>query len=498
MRRTAVIASLITVVATACSSNEHTALESSTTTAPPRAASAVVAVPTISGPISGGTPDIPMNAMTASYKPTYDYSEHEYFIAGNASAYEPVGALGVDGKWNAAKASTAPYKTRILVRTPNDPKKFNGTVVVEWLNVTAGRDSDPDFGFAGTELLRDGFAYVGVTTQIGGVGGGGALTLPIPGYHPKPLITQNPARYQSLHHPGDDYAYDIFSQAAQSLVQRNGPSPLGTLRPQRLIATGESQSAFYMVTYVNAIQPRTKMFDGFMIHSRGGSGSPLQAKGSAPMPAEARIRTDLGVPVMTIATETDLFGLGFYPARQPDTDLIRTWEMAGTSHADQSTLDYGITSGRQWDRTSKVPDFTSMCGSINNGPQRYILRRAFAALNAWVTTGTAPAHSPRLEVRAGKIVRDARGNAVGGIRTPAVDAPTEVVSGESPSGRSVICSLFGTAEPFSAATLQSLYPTHADYVAKVKQSAARAVAAGFLLQPDANEIVQTAEAAKVP
>ena len=31
-------------------------------------------------------------------------------------------------------------RPRLIVRTPVDPKKFNGTVIVEWLNVTSGRE----------------------------------------------------------------------------------------------------------------------------------------------------------------------------------------------------------------------------------------------------------------------------------------------------------------------------------------------------------------------
>ena len=202
---------------------------------------------------------------------------------------------------------------------------------------------------------------------------------------------------------------------------------------------------------------------------------------------------------MMLATETDLFGLDFYKAFQPDTDRIRTWQMAGTAHADQSTLDYGITSGRQWDKTSKVPDFTKLCGSVNDGPQSYIVRAAFAALNTWVVDGTQPPHSPAIKVTDGTaIARDADGNALGGIRMPAVAVPTKTLSGDYEPGKSVICSLFGSQAPFSAAKLKQLYPTHADYVAKVKASAAAAEKAGFLLPPDAQEIEQQAEAAPVP
>jgi alpha/beta hydrolase family protein len=465
-----------------------------------RVPSSTVAVPKVTGPITGGTRGIAVNAMPTDLAARYHYAEHEYFIEGDATEFVPSGTWGQDGRWNVTPAGKAHYKTRLIVRTPADARRFNGTVVVEWLNETSGRDADPDFGFAGPELMRDGFAYVGVSAQQLGVGGGAGLKLPIPGYNPQPLVQWDPTRYGTLVHPGDDYSYDIFSQAAQALWRPAGVNPLGALHPKRLIATGESQSAFRMVTYVDAIAPRAELYQGFVIHSRGGNGATINAgEESAAVPTVVHVRDDLRWPVMIVETETDLFGLGFYAARQPDTPRLRTWEMAGTAHADQSTLDYGIASGRTWDKTDPVPDFASLCGRINDGPQRYIIRAAFAALNKWMTDGAAPPLGQPLSVVAGKAIgRDARGNAIGGVRTPAVDVPVERLSGEFDAKKSVICSLFGSSTPFDAATLASLYPTHAGYVAKVTAAAAAAARGGFLRPADRDALIAAASAAPIP
>jgi hypothetical protein len=193
-----------------------------------------------------------------------------------------------------------------------------------------------------------------------------------------------------------------------------------------------------------------------------------------------------------------LFGLGFYGASQPDSDRLRTWEMAGTSHADQQTIDYGLASGRTWAPGVTAPDFTAMCGRINDGPQELIVRNAIASLRSWVVAGTQPARSAPLQVSGGAIDRDQRGNALGGIRTPAVDAPTETLQGTFDLHKSVICALFGSATPFDATTLRSLYPTHQDYVHDVAASAQSAVRSGFLLPADARTVSQAANAAPVP
>lgn len=76
-----------------------------------------------------------------------------------------------------------PYATRVLVRRPADPARFNGTVVVEWLNVSAGQDLD--FVYAATRelIVRAGYAWVGVSAQRVGV---------------ECLVAWNPQRYAGL------------------------------------------------------------------------------------------------------------------------------------------------------------------------------------------------------------------------------------------------------------------------------------------------------------
>jgi hypothetical protein len=453
-----------------------------------------VAVPTVTGPVTEGSQGAPWGAMPEDVAEQYGYVEEEYFVSGDATAYEADGDLGEDGSWAVTEAGTAPYESRILVRRPADAADFDGTVFVEWFNVTAGIDGDPDFGLIHPELLAHGSAYVGVSAQQVGVeGGGGALAIPgVPAV--EALKQWDPERYGELSHPGDPYSYDIFSQAAQTVRRPGevGVDVLDGLEASHVVAIGESQSAARMVTYVDAVHPLAGIFDGYLIHSRGGGGAPLGGGGSPIGAGTARIRDDLDVPVLQYETETDLFGpLGFATARQDDTDMLRTWEVAGTAHADRSLLDYGATTA---DAAGVGGfDLAEQCGSINEGNQGLVLRAAVAAMRAWVVEGEAPPEAPPIEVSGDAVARDARGIALGGIRTPLVDAPTSVLTGEAPAGRSVLCSLFGNTEPFDAATLAELYPTPQDYVDAVTASAEAAVDAGFLLQPDADALITTAE-----
>src|SRR4029453_19187662 len=69
----------------------------------------------------------------------------EYFVEGRARNYQPVGTLTPDGVWTAAATDTAHYKTRVVIWRPSRPSDFNGTVFVEWINVSPGFDSAVDW-----------------------------------------------------------------------------------------------------------------------------------------------------------------------------------------------------------------------------------------------------------------------------------------------------------------------------------------------------------------
>ncbi|MGH7788929.1 MAG: alpha/beta hydrolase domain-containing protein [Candidatus Binatia bacterium] len=453
---------------------------------------ATVPNPTVEGPVTGGL-GVPFLASTMFDLAELGYQQAEYFIAGTAAAHVNTAPLGTDGVWAAARDTTAAYRTRIVTYRPIDPADFNGTVVIEWLNVSGNVDAAPDWLMTHTHLLREGFAWVGVSAQRVGVeGGGGGLGLP-----PRPLKQIDPERYGSLSHPGDSFSYDIFSQVAQAVRSPVGLSPLGDLAIERVIAAGESQSAFRMVTYVNAIHPLTGLFDGYFIHSRSLNAAALSEAPQAaiPVPAPGFIRTDLDVPVMTVQTETDLIFLGSVAIRQADSDRFRLWEIAGTAHADTYTTVLGFNDrGDSPDVDDLV--ITSMpvegepiaCGApINSGPQHWVLKAAVAALDRWVRDGTPPPSAPLIETLAGppvSIVRDANGNALGGIRTPQLDVPLATFSGSGQVG-AVLCILFGTTVPFDEAKLLTLYPTRADYVTAFNAATDAALAAGFILPPDA-------------
>ena len=235
---------------------------------------------------------------------------------------------------------------------------------------SAGFDTEATFIQSHDEMFREGYAYVGVSAQKRGV---------------DQLRSSNPGRYGPLNHPGDNYSYDIFTQAALALRGHKGVDPLEGLKPRRLIAAGESQSAARMVSYIDAINPLVHAFDGFFVFSRLAGASSLNS--GVTMPPAPIIRTDGPEPILDLQTEGDLVVLRSHTAHQPDSSRFRLWEVAGGSHADEHTLS----------RTSPPAPSTpgSLCTERLNSNRTYLVVEAgIRALRRWVQGRDAAAPRP--------------------------------------------------------------------------------------------------------
>jgi len=454
----------------------------------------------------------PPNLLLGAYDiATLGYRAEEFFVSGTASSYVPVGPLSTDGKWNVAPADAADYTTRIVALVPEDDAAFNGTVVVEWLNVSGGIDAPAFWSMAHRELVREGYAYVAVSAQRVGVDGGG---LSLSGFDMS-LKTQDPERYASLHHPGDAFAYDIFTQVGRLVWDSDGNGLLGELSPEIVLAVGESQSAIFLTTYVNAVDPLEEVYDGYLVHSRFGPAAPLDgdslldASGAAST-QPVQFRDDLRAPTLAFITETDLVGAmvvsGYYGARQPDNDFLRVWEVPGSAHADNYTIQVGFIDNGAAPLADLVAAYAptnvlmgqELSYRINFAPQHhYVLQASLAGLHDWVSSGKPAPTAPQMELSQSDppvFALDANGLVEGGIRTPWVDVPVARTSGVG-GGETELAALFGSGEPFDSSTLQRLYPGGlSEYLERFTASLDQAIESGFLLAADRAEILELAAA----
>src|ERR1700722_19893358 len=93
-------------------------------------------VPEVVGPLVGdGLPwGVPRRDISE-----LGYLVEEFLLEGEASAYRSVDDRpSPDGQWGAIQFPQAHYRTRILVVRPVDPARFNGTVLLNWQNVSGG------------------------------------------------------------------------------------------------------------------------------------------------------------------------------------------------------------------------------------------------------------------------------------------------------------------------------------------------------------------------
>jgi hypothetical protein len=473
------------LVSSGCSDSSDQAVPAGTSTGP---------AADLSEEIAGANPAFIGTPVPAQLT-GFGYVEHEYVAAGTAVSYRPATALTGDGRWDFEPQDSADYRTRVLVRRPIDPARFSGTVVVEWLNVSGGVDADVQWNELEEELTRAGHAWVGVSAQLIGVEGGPVLvTAPGgEGIAGEGLKKIDPERYATLVHPGDGFSFDIFTQVARAL--REGGPALGYRVPEYLIAAGQSQSAAAMVTYYNGVQPLARAFDGFLVTSRGAGVLPLVGAGkyadftSTFLVESARFRPGLDTPLLDVQAENDVIGLlDSIAVRQPDSAVFRLWEVAGTAHADTRL-------------TGPVAaDFN--CGlPINDGPAHFVVKAGLASLENWLRTGEAPPVAPRLDATSGdapELLRDADGIARGGIRTPLVDVPVDVLSGIAGPNPDVICILSGSTRPLSAERLAELYPTREDYLQRYTAATDAVIAAGFVLEADRQAMLARAQPDRIP
>jgi hypothetical protein len=472
----------------------------------------IASQPRVVGPIVGGAHGWPFGASVADLTAS-GWVEEEYFVHGDATAYEPVGRLGADGRWQLRTREQMPFRTRILVRRPTDPADFRGTVLVSWSNVTAGFEI---LTGDGAHLRDAGIASVSVSAQAVGVHGfaGGDMG----------LVSWDPERYDTLSIPSDDISYDIFTRVARLVGPhrpRDDVDPLAGLPVERLIADGGSQSAMRLHSYINGVHPIARVFDGFFLLVQRGITMPFVTGGALPGSlnglelsnagdhvvdrrvareapfGNARIREDLDTPVFVVNSEGEV--PTFLPIR-PTGGRVHLWEIAGTAHGGGmlSELDAKFVRDFGMAFEGLGADGSAPDAEPNTVDWSGVAHAAVLHLDRWVATGERPPVVPLLEIggEPPTIRRDEHGNARGGVRLPVVEVPIATVRGWGEGPHMV--AVRGSTVPFPAEKLRALYPDHDGYVAQVEAAAGAAVAAGTLLPGAARRMVDDAERAPVP
>ena len=453
-------------------------------------------VPAVSGPVAApdvpGTPSHNYIFFASNHDlAAHGYVEEEFFIKGTAGTYN------INGPVTATVKDTGQtYYTRVVIRRPADPKRFNGTALVEWDNVTNQFDAENVWFFDWEHMMRAGYVWVGVSPQTVGVAA---------------LKKWSPTRYGEFDvgkvvagtgprggPDADAMSYDIFSQVGAAIRHPAAVDMLHGLKPKVVLAIGESQSASRLATYVNSIHPLVKEYDGFLLLSAVGS----------------KIRDDLISPVFKINTEHDTV-TGDAAAWQPDTAKFRSWDVAGSSHVDQHLRASREPLELRDNGLSLEAKMAPLCSNAQVGtrtPTGTVVGSAIDKLAVWAAGGKLPPSAPHLKITQvnqrptqSVVERNADKLAQGGIQLAAMAVPTQINFGvggpadpaAAAAGGEAIgagaCVRWGYSVDMSVDELNAKYPSHAAYVAAVKKVTDANVKAGYITAFDGAATIREAQ-----
>ncbi len=493
------------------------------------------AAPAFAGPSDPVTVSLPPEGQGPVFSPgtrlvaelEQPYVEEEYFVSGAATLYNYAHNPPSSPTDIVAAQAGVPYQTRMIVRRPVHKGQFNGSVVIEWWNSTAGFDTAPAWDASAEHFAREGYAYVGVTNSTTSIGFllGGCRVLNLP---PSRCGT----RYATLSMPENGLAWDIVSQIASLLRSDSPDNPLPSdFRVARLFHVGESQQGGSIVTYASGFH-LPGVNDGYFIQSATSArpinfGPACGAGGSPPFPdctprlpfPMSLVRTDLPVPVYQVVTELDVANLFGIIGRQAETPTFRYYEVAGGAHNTVHKNIEIVPPGIFGPNPILLEDLClSEINSTADGPVfvSHVFNALWERMSEQVRRGSEPPASVLLDWVGPNVTpiqpnqpvvlaRDALGNATGGVRVPAVEVPVATYVTTVPGTLSgnvanpalpgplvgignLACRLSGSVIPFKPELIDALYGNHGGYMSRVAHAANALQAQGLLLPKDAKKI----------
>jgi hypothetical protein len=415
-------------------------------------------VPSVEGPIATTDTSKPYTAVL-QYDLPPGWVDEEYFVSCSSPAIT--------------------YKTTVIVRKPETPRRASGIVAVDPLHSA---------GLWGLMTLLQPYLVENGDVHIGVVASNGPLE--------SFVKASDPARYASLSIPTTPDAPNEVLAGVGALLHQRPKALLGDIKFKDAILGGWSQTAVVTRTFISSPQGRgtvddKPLYDGYF---------PGQAAVGSSGGAQVQAIPDTKVPVVDLQGERELLvtvavygSLGY---RRRDSSTYRLYEVAGMSHVnnepDNPVAAFGKSVMCEWP-PGAIPSAFS---------QTQMWDMAFDNLVKWTSKGTPPPRAPRIKLEPdGKtVVRDANGNAVGGVRSVYVDVPTATITPTSLAPGGVLsnpCAYVGYQLDFGPDKLAQSYGSHNGYVRQVTKDVKRLVKEGWLLPQAAREQIAAARASNI-
>jgi hypothetical protein len=425
------------------------------------------------------------------------YVEEEYYLSGVAPAITAAGET----------LFQAPYITRILVRKPKDPTRFNGTVVIEPFTWFGERGA----GWILTRnyLLREGYAYVGYT-----------LNTNKPEHDPKFLPSDKPEdieRYEGIvnfefmrrfdysRYAPLGFYYDparfsrgtvpdpfvpqsqgVGAQLARLLKSNASNGALDGLEVKRVYVDSWAVTAQVWMDYLDQgrheqwrMPNGRPLIDAYMTGrmSYGEVGGEV-IRVPRKMPGDA--------PFVTVFTESELrYNAVNGIALPADTDRppLRYYEVLGVPHLRPADLGTGELEPVAAD-VGKEND--PRCQVLYDEPAEFVVSALLDGMDRWVREGKPMPKASRVKRKGRGVAREpATGNLIGGVRPPwiVVPAATYTIAEETDCGLA-----YDTKIPYSAKRLRSMYGSYKNYQRKFQAAKVAAIAQGYLLPEDSKQL----------
>ena len=297
---------------------------------------------------------------------------------------------------------------------PERSRAVNGTVIVEWLNVTGGLDIPAIWMPTQRHLLREGYTWVGVSAQAVSVHGGGMM----PGLGSARPIPTRLRRGSSI-----PATCTRTTSSPRSHVRSARSSPLARHPVDRMFATGRVAVGVPPHDVRERIRSKTReVFDGFLIGGPRRAGAPVRrgSRSASSRRGRARRRARHACAAATTSAPTARAGdrraerdrrarrVHVRARPPPDTDRFRLWEVAGSAHSDTYFLSRPRIDTDAWPvedlrPRSRNADEPSAGWSCRSTPARRCTTcssaRSTRSTRGYVTRSLPPT-APRLEVNA--------------------------------------------------------------------------------------------------
>lgn len=434
----------------------------------------------------------------------HGYEEQEFLVSGDADCWT------WDHNLLPLALDPQPFTTRVLVRTPVDPKRFSGGVQLEPHHPDGDRAMS--WAMIAPWIVRGGHAHVGITHDPASLPG---------------LSSWDPERYGSLSVADGSQRWDIVALIAAAVASGRMPA-FADLNVRRAVLSGWSMTGTFCRTFLGegfhdrcALNGKA-VIDGYVICiSSGGAGragyAPLRPGTQLPAQDPRRTIGAHGVPIVELLSEaeSETHRAVLRPDADAPEDRYRLYQVAGTGHI--TTHLNALSTNRA---QMRMRGFEAPPREINEQPSDarmdLIAQAVFDAVDRWIADGTVPARAGRFNYEdpaaAGPrgqmpeslpLRRDGDGNVVGGIRTPWIEVPAAtyvphstprpgrcIPSPQAPySDPALLADLIAHMRPFSAAELTRRYGSRDRYLEQFARAARSLHHQRWLLREDLAELL---------